>query len=145
MFCLQHFTSTHFWLCIWCYFQRCLFHKLGPPWSKLDPFHQWVLSMECLPSSVCVAIFSGSPVSFFLLRIFLYSRSSPAVSSAEWPLLCVVLYKLRNTVQGPSIKYVTLEGKGGPRRCDSLGQREGVKSMWRHAYNFFIIHIKHEI
>ena len=24
---------------------------------------------------------------------------------------------------------------GGPRKCDSLWQREGVKSMWRHAYN----------
>jgi len=23
-------------------------------------------------------------------------------------------------VVGPSIKYVTLEGEGGPRRCDSL-------------------------
>ena len=22
--------------------------------------------------------------------------------------------------KGPSIKYVTLEGRGGPRRCDSL-------------------------
>jgi len=25
------------------------------------------------------------------------------------------------------------EGRG-PRRCDSLWQGEGVKSMWRHAY-----------
>jgi len=32
--------------------------------------------------------------------------------------------------KGPSIKYVTLEGRGGgPRRCDSLWQREGVKSV----------------
>jgi len=32
--------------------------------------------------------------------------------------------------KGPSIKYVTLEGGGGPRRCDGLWQGEGVKSMW---------------
>ena len=31
--------------------------------------------------------------------------------------------------KGPSIKYVTLEGGGGPRRCDNLWQGEGVKSM----------------
>ena len=37
---------------------------------------------------------------------------------------------------GPSIKYVTLEGGGGPRRCDSLWQRR-VKLMWRHAYTNF--------
>ena len=29
--------------------------------------------------------------------------------------------------KGPSIKYVTREGGGGPRRCDSLWQREGGK------------------
>ena len=27
--------------------------------------------------------------------------------------------------------------EGSPRRCDSLWQREGVKSMWRHAYTNF--------
>ena len=26
--------------------------------------------------------------------------------------------------------------EGGPRKCDSLWQGEGVKSMWRHAYKF---------
>jgi len=40
-------------------------------------------------------------------------------------------------IKGPSIKYVTLEAGGGPRKCDRLWQREGLKSMWRHAYNFY--------
>jgi len=46
---------------------------------------------------------------------------------------------------GPSVKYVTLEGGGGPRRSDSLWQRGGVKSLWRHTYKFFITHTKPEI
>ena len=41
-----------------------------------------------------------------------------------------------NITKGPSIKYVTLEGGGGPRKCDSL-TGGGVKHMWRHAYTFF--------
>ena len=31
-----------------------------------------------------------------------------------------------------------------PRKFDSLCQGRGVKSMWRHAYKFLIIHMKHE-
>ena len=42
--------------------------------------------------------------------------------------------------KGPSIKYVTLQGGGSLRKCDSLWQGEGVKIMWRHTFNFFTIH-----
>ena len=31
----------------------------------------------------------------------------------------------KTSLWGPFIKYVTLEGEGGPRRCDSLWQGEG--------------------
>ena len=37
---------------------------------------------------------------------------------------------------GSSIKYVTLEWRG-PRRCDSLWQGEGSKSMWCHTLQIF--------
>ena len=44
---------------------------------------------------------------------------------------------------GPSTKYVTLEGvRESVTVCDG---GEEVKSMWRHAYKFFIIHMEHEI
>ena len=38
---------------------------------------------------------------------------------------------------GPPIKYVTLEGGGGPRRCDSLWQRErGQEHVTSRLYKF---------
>ena len=46
--------------------------------------------------------------------------------------------------KGPSIKYVTLEGEGSEKVWQFV-TGGGVKSMWRHAYKIFIIHMKHEI
>ena len=46
----------------------------------------------------------------------------------------------RRVAEGPSIKYVTLQGGGGLRKCDSLWQGRGVKITWRHTFNFFTIH-----
>ena len=49
--------------------------------------------------------------------------------------------KFREVGMGPSIKYVTLQGGGGLRKCDSLWQgRWRVKIMWRHTVSFFTIH-----
>ena len=38
---------------------------------------------------------------------------------------------------GPSIKYVTLQGGGGLRKCDSLWRGRGLKIMWLHTVSFF--------
>ena len=46
---------------------------------------------------------------------------------------------MKQIEMGPSIKYVTLQGGGGLRKCDSLWQGEGVKIVWRHTFNFFTI------
>ena len=45
-------------------------------------------------------------------------------------------YFVRKTTLGPSIKYVTLEGRD-QRRCGSLWQGEWVKNMWRNTYIFY--------
>ena len=47
--------------------------------------------------------------------------------------------------QGPSIKYVTLEGEGGPRRCDSLWQGRGSRACEVTLIKIVIIYMKHEI
>ena len=49
-----------------------------------------------------------------------------------------------SAVGGPSIKYVTLEGAGGPRRCDSLWQR-AQEHVTSQLIIFLITHIKPEI
>ena len=68
-------------------------------------------------------------------------RSQPSHGNAmamPWQCKLVLLCK------GPSIKYVTLEGRGSEKVWQFVSG-EGVKSMWRHAYKFFIIYMKHEI
>ena len=57
---------------------------------------------------------------------------SLTVSSSQWQFGAV--HNVRHA-----------RGVWGPSRYDSLWQGEGVKSMWRHAYTFFIIHMEHEI
>ena len=51
-----------------------------------------------------------------------------------------------DTILGPSIKYVTLEGREGVREsvtvCDRGGSQEHVTS---HFLNFVVIHMKREI
>ena len=79
-------------------------------------------------------------LTIFATRLYLWHKTitrNLGYGRLSRPILS--LYK------GPSIKYVTLEGeevREGVTVCD---RGRGVKSMWRHAYTKFIIHMKHEI
>jgi len=52
---------------------------------------------------------------------------------------------LSNGTLGAVHKVRHAQGGGVQEDVTVCDKGEGVKSMWRHAYNFFIIHMKHEI
>ena len=64
---------------------------------------------------------------------------------AKWLLFLTAELVVQRFTWGPSIKYVTLEGVGVREGVQFVTGGVEVKSMWRHTYKFFIIHMKHEI
>jgi len=77
-------------------------------------------------------------------KLRIYCR--PAACSLQIMVLKMAFNRERSRrdSKGPSIKYVTLEGGGGPRRCDSLWQGERGKEHVTSHLEFFLSYIRNK-